>query len=224
MGWSARAGAARSGGMLTLLVAAGAVVAAGCSSSSGSARATAAPPTSAGASTTVAPSTTTTGRAPTTTTAANGASTCTASQLTGSVEGTSGAAGQFEVTVALKNTSTAACATGGYAGLQLLAASGATLQTTTLHGGALNFENIDPTSITLGPKATAWFNLGYSDIPSGSETSCPASAQLQVIPPNGTSHLTVALRIDPCDNGTLHESPLFTAGSTATETTAPPQS
>ncbi len=227
MGWSGRAGAGRSSAVVLLVALAGA--AAGCSSSSSSHRASSGPPTSAHAATTVAPpssSTTTTRQAAPTTTstaASNRSSTCTASQLTGSIEGTSGAAGQFEVTVALKNTSNGPCTTGGYAGLQLVSTSGAKLQTTALRGGTLNFENIAPTPITLGPGSTAWFNLGYSDVPSGGETSCPMSSQLQIIPPNATSHLAVALRIDPCDNGAVHESPLFAAGSTATETTAPPQ-
>ena len=211
--------------MVALLVALGGA-AAGCSSSSSSHRATSGPPTSAHAATTVTTPTTSTSRpAPTTTSTAAAptrSTTCTASQLTGSIEGTSGAAGQFEVTVALKNTSSGSCTTGGYAGLQLVSASGAKQSTTALRGGTLNFENIAPSAITLAPGSTAWFNLGYSDVPSGSETSCPMSSQLQIIPPNATSALTVALRIGPCDNGTIHESPLFTAGSTATETTAPP--
>ncbi len=142
--------------------------------------------------------------------------------LAGSVEGTSGGAGTFETTVALKNVSAASCPTGGYAGLQLVDAHGNQLPTQTLRGGTLNFEDIPVTSFVLAPGATAWFNIGYSDVPVGSQTSCAVASQLQVIPPGDVAHLAIAATIAACGSGTVHESPMFASGSPATQTTAPP--
>jgi len=73
----------------------------------------------------------------------------------------------------------------------------------------------------LAAGATAYFNVGYSDVPTGSETTCPASAQLEVTPPNDFTQLTVAFQATACNHGTLTVSPVFGAGSSETQTTAP---
>jgi hypothetical protein len=166
--------------------------------------------------------TTTTTTASTSSTAAN-STRCVSSNLTGAIAGTQGGAGTFEVTIALKNTSTTPCTTGGYPGLQLVGASGTSLPTTTVRGGPLSFERITPVSLTVPAGGTVWFNVGYSDVPTGGESSCPVAASLQVIPPNDTTHLTVTgLHAAVCNHGTLDSSPLFGPGSPGTQTTAPP--
>jgi hypothetical protein len=105
----------------------------------------------------------------------------------------------------------------------MLAASAAPLGTqTTVRGGTYGFTNFPSATVTLAAGATAYFNVGYSDVPTGSEGPCPASTQLEVTPPNDFSQLTVAFQATVCNHGTLTVSPVFGSGSPQTQTTAPP--
>ncbi len=214
-------------GRSALLVLAVLGVAAGCSSNNSS---NSRPP---GSSTTVASSTSSTTGASTTAPASSttapassttaGATRCVSSNLTGSISGSQGGAGTFEVTIALRNTATTACSSGGYPGLQLVGDTGAAIPTTTVRGGPLSFEQITPVALSVPAGGTVWFNVGYSDVPTGGEGACPTAASIQVIPPNDTTHLTVTgLHANVCNHGTLDTSPLFGPGSPGTRTTAPP--
>ena len=146
---------------------------------------------------------------------------CPAGVLSGSVAGSSGAAGTIEVTIALRNTGTATCTLGGYPGLQLLDAAGVQLPTHVVRAGSYPFTDFAPSTVTLAAGGTAYVNLGYSDVPSGSETSCPKAASLWVTPPGAYDHLTTTLALAPCAGGTVTVSPVFGPGSPATQTTAP---
>jgi hypothetical protein len=109
--------------------------------------------------------------------------------------------------------------------MEELSASGAPLATqTTVRGGGYSFTNFPAAQVTLAPGATAYFNVGYSDVPTATETTCPSPARLEVTPPNDYSQLTVGFQGDVCDHGTLTVSPVFGAGSPQTQTTAPPSS
>jgi len=192
-----------------VLVVLGLGVAAGaCSSNSSSSSSSGATTTSTGAGST------------TSTTAATTAS-CPAGSLAGSVVGQSGAAGTIEMTVELRSTATTTCVLGGFPGLQLLDASGAQLPTHVVRGGSYQFTNFAPTTVTLAPGGISYFNLGYSDVPSGAETSCAKATSMWVTPPNAYDHLTLAATLAPCASGTVTVSPVFGPGSTATQTTAP---
>jgi hypothetical protein len=139
------------------------------------------------------------------------------------VTGSQGGAGTLEVTVGLKNTSTVACTLFGYPGGLLLDAGGHPLPTTVVRGGNYRFtSSIPSTTVTLAPSASAYFNMGYSDVPSGSETVCPTSASLEITPPDDVNHVTIAAQLTVCNQGTLTVSPVFAAGSAASQTTAPP--
>jgi hypothetical protein len=173
-----------------------------------------APATSAGGQ---GSSTTTTS----TTAAPTAAKPCPAGSLAGTVVGSSGAAGTIEVTIALRNTSTAACTLAGYPGLQLLDASGAQLPTHVVRGGTYPFTGAAPSLVTMAPGGPAYVNLGYSDVPSGSATSCPEAVSMWVTPPGAYDHLTVTVTLAPCAGGTVATSPAFGPGSPATQTTAP---
>jgi hypothetical protein len=80
-----------------------------------------------------------------------------------------------------------------------------------------------PTTVTLAMGESVYFNIGYSDVPTGQETSCPTSSSVEVTPPNAYDHLVLAVRMAPCGGGTLVVSPVFPSpGSTSdTATTAP---
>ncbi len=189
--------------VLGVLAAAGAG-AAGCSSSSS------APSTTRPVTTTTVPRTTTsTTSGSTTTTRASGPTSCRAADLAGTESGGSGAAGTIETSVTLRNTSSSTCVLGGYPGLLLIGSGGAALPTNVVRKGTYPFTSQAPTLVTLAPGQSGHVNIGYSDVPHGTETTCPTATALQVIPPNATDHLTVAMTLAPCDGGTLVTSPVL---------------
>ncbi|HXQ60756.1 MAG TPA: DUF4232 domain-containing protein [Acidimicrobiales bacterium] len=195
---------------------AGVAALAGCSSTKPSAS----PPT--GATTTTggtAPATTTTAPGATTTTAPSG---CPGSAFALTVVGSQGAAGTFEYSFGLRNTTSGPCALTGYPDIQLLGAGGTKLTTHTVDGGGQSFTAFAPGPVNLTPGATGYFNMGFSDVPTGSETSCPTATALQATPPGTSTPLQVSGQFTVCDGGTVHVSPVFGPGSPETQTTAPP--
>jgi hypothetical protein len=196
--------------VITTIVVAGAVVLGGCSSNKQAATSTSAPTT-----TTSSPASTTT---PTTSTTVPG---CTGANYTVKVLGTEGAAGTNEVTFGLRNTASATCTLFGYPGIQLVGAGGADIATDEVEGGSESFTDFARTNVSVGPAATVYFNIGYSDVTTGTESSCPTTTAVQVIPPNTTTPLTVDGQFNVCNAGTVDVSPVFGAGSPETETTAP---
>jgi hypothetical protein len=206
----------RSGFVLVLAMVAGCALSA-CSSPS-----TTTTTTSASTSTSrAAPTTSSTSSSSTSSTSA-GPARCVTAALSGSVAGSSGAAGTIETTVALKSTASTMCILGGYPGLLLLGSTGAALPTTVVRKGNYSFTSMAPTTVTLAPGQSTYFNIGYSDVPVGSETSCPSSASLEVTPPNATDHLVIAATMAPCGGGTMVVSPVFASTGSDSQTTAPP--
>ncbi len=142
--------------------------------------------------------------------------------MVGSIVGSSGAAGTIEITVALRSTSATTCVLGGYPGLQLLGAGGVALPTNVIRKGAYGFTAMAPTTVHLATGQSADFNIGYSDVTVGTETSCPTATALEVTPPGAFDHLSIAASLAPCGQGTLVVSPVFPAAQSTTESTAPP--
>ncbi|HEX3981844.1 MAG TPA: DUF4232 domain-containing protein [Acidimicrobiales bacterium] len=127
----------------------------------------------------------------------------------------------METTVALKSTAPTPCVLGGYPGLQLLSSSGASLPTNVVRKGSYGFTAMSPTTVILAPGQSAYFNIGYSDVPVGTETTCPTSTSVQVTPPNAYDHLVVTAAMSPCGGGTMVVSPVFAATGANSQTTAP---
>ncbi len=170
------------------------------------------------APTTTSGPTTTTSEAPTTSTSP---AVCEAAQLRIAQSGVNGAAGTIERTFSLVNAGPAPCTLDGYPGLLLLGHGPAVQPTNVVRGGGLTFENIPPSAVELAPGATAYFNIGYSDV----TAPCSTATAVAVIPPATSTHLAVSVApsILACDNGTLHVSAVFgSTDRTATQTTAPP--
>ncbi len=179
--------------------------------------------------TTAATSTaTTTGTAPATTTGATGTATqtgtqtgnsggaavgggtsnqCTAADLSLSYLGGQGATGHGELGFALKNTGSSACATGGYPGIQFLAADGSALSTTPQHTTDDFFGHLPLAPLTLQPGQTASFRLGVSH-GGGSSAACSTADALQVIAPNDTATMKVQIPNGASECGTTTVSPL----------------
>lgn len=209
----------RNGGLVAALVVGGCLLGACSSNSSSSTTTTAAASTSTSISTLHSSTTVTSSTAPPTTSA--GLAQCSTSALSGAIAGSSGAAGTIETTVSLKSTAGSSCTLGGYPGLQLLSATGAPLPTSVVRKGSYSFTAMAPTTVTIAPGQSVYFNIGYSDVPEGSETSCPTSGALEVTPPNATDHLSIEAKLAPCGGGTMAVSPVFLAAGANTQTTAP---
>jgi len=133
---------------------------------------------------------------------------CRSGQLTLSITGTNGGAGTLEVVFAFRNTGPTACTLYGYPGAQLLSTTGAQLPTTVQRGGTALFTAGRPTLVTLAVGGSAAFNLGYSDVPSGSATSCPIASKLEVTPPNAYRFLVISATLEAC-RGLLTVSPVY---------------
>lgn len=210
--------------LLMTVLAPGSILLAACSSGSSSPTSTGSANTTAGSSTSTpasstAPASTIPGS---TTTAVAGSTSCAAAALSGTIAGSSGAAGTIETTVGLRNTGATACTLGGYPGLLLLDAAGTALPTTVVRKGSYSFTAMSPTTVSVSPDASVYFNIGYSDVPVGSETSCPSSATVEITPPNAFDHLEVAATLSPCGGGSMTVSPVFSATGANSQTTAPP--
>jgi hypothetical protein len=179
--------------------------------------------TSTAKSATTTPSTTPTTAAttPGSTTPSSGTTTCMVSNLVLSQSGSGGGAGTLEVTYALRNSGSTTCTLYGYPGAQMFDSSGSPIKTTVVPGGNYPFTNFTPALVSLAAGASGYFNLGYTDVPSGGETSCPTASNLKVIPPNDYTQLTVAFHNVVCNDGTLTLSPVFSSTSPHTSTTAP---
>ncbi len=110
----------------------------------------------------------------------------------------------------------------GYPGELMLAADGSPIETVVKPGGDLSFLEISVETVQIAAGSSAYFNLGYSEVPAGSETTCPKSSSLEITPPNDTQQVVVPISIEACQGGLLSVSPVFGSSSPATATTAPP--
>jgi Protein of unknown function (DUF4232) len=160
------------------------------------------------------PTTTSTTGASTTSTSSATLATCMPSQLKITPQTGSGAAGTIQQTILLQNTSTTACTLAGYPGMLMLTSNGSSLPTNVVRGGAtFGVNNVPanaaPSTQRLNPQDVAAFVMSYSDVPSGTETSCPMSSQVEITPPNDTGFAVVNLQIAPCSAGTIHVSPVY---------------
>jgi hypothetical protein len=193
----------------------GGVVAAACSSSpsshssgSGSGSGTTATTVHRTTTTTAAPPPTTAG---TTTTA--GVAACT--QVSATPGQIQGAAGTIIGTVTLSEVGAATCTIDGYPSLTRFNASGGVVTTTLVHGLTVNQSG--PASqpaalVTLTPTQQAEFTFQYSDVVTGSETSCAVSSSVSVTTPGATrASAPVTLTISACNNGTVEVSPVYLA-------------
>ncbi len=189
------------------MTACGGLIAAACSSGT--------PSTTTTTSTSVHRTTTTTGVPPTTasTTTTTGIAPCT--QVSATPGQTQGAAGTIIGTVTLAAVGTGSCTTEGYPSLTRYNSSGAVVPTTVVQGLTTHIAgppSQPPALVTLSAGQKAEFTFQYSDVVTGSETSCAVSSTLSVTTPGATSPSSpVPLTISACNNGTVDVSPIYTA-------------
>jgi hypothetical protein len=187
------------------------IIAAACSSSPG---------THTGTGTTAPhrhhPATTsTTAVAPTTasSTTTTGIGPC--AQVTATPGQTQGAAGTIVGTITLAEVGTGTCTMIGYPALSRFTSTGATVPTAVVHGLTINLSGPPaqpPALVTLTATQQAEFTFQYSDVVTGSETSCVTSATLSVTPPGATTaSAPVPLVVSACNSGTINVSPVYAA-------------
>ena len=87
----------------------------------------------------------------------------------------------------------APCPHDGYPGVQLLDAVGQRAPHPCGERRATSNSPTSPPPRCARPGATAYFNLAYSDVPTGAETTCPTAAQIEVTPPHAVDHDVVAV-------------------------------
>ncbi|MFN2452384.1 MAG: DUF4232 domain-containing protein [Candidatus Dormibacteria bacterium] len=112
-----------------------------------------------------------------------------------------GATGHSFRSAALRNTAGGTCTVYGYVGMLLLDAAGRPLPTVVQRGGGM-LGTPPPALVALRPMAIAYFEMEYSNMQSG-PSPCPTSAQVEVTPPDETTHLLVDLPLAPCADGRL---------------------
>ncbi len=168
--------------------------------------------------TTVHHTTTTTVAVPTTasTTSTTGIAPC--AQVSATPGQTQGAAGTIIGTVTLAEVgSSVPCTTEGYPSLTRYNSSGAVVPTTVVDGLTVNLSGppSQPAAVvTLSSTQKAAFTFQYSDVVTGSETSCAVSSTLSVSTPGATRPSPpVPLSISACNNGTVDVSPIYAATS-----------
>ncbi|GGQ10143.1 DUF4232 domain-containing protein [Streptosporangium pseudovulgare] len=110
-------------------------------------------------------------------------------------------AGQRYAPLVLTNRSTRTCWVYGFPGLVTLDRNGDALRTRPRR------ENVRPQRVTLRPGASAHFRMHWTEVPSGRETTCPASARLMVIPPDETAYLTTPFSARVCGDGRIDLTP-----------------
>lgn len=129
-----------------------------------------------------------------------------------------GAAGTITASVTLTKTTPGWCSMKGWPVLTLQDKTGAVLHSSTVDTSTnppVQYQAPAaaqaPALLTLLQGSNASFSLAYSDVPTGSETSCPAAVTMSVqIAVGGTTvGVTPQYPLEPCDNGQIYASPFY---------------
>jgi hypothetical protein len=170
---------------------------AGCGSSGGtgattSSTATGNPGTSTGGGSSTSSTAQASSSTPLTSTAPSGPPPCRAAGMSLSFLGQQGATGHGELGFALRNTTARRCHTIGYPGVLFLSRSGAALPTIPTHTTHDFFGTAAIASLVVAPHARVSFRLGVTHGITSS-VGCTTAYALQVIPPNDTASLRIAI-------------------------------
>ena len=132
---------------------------------------------------------------------------CASSLLRAKLGGTQGAAGTIAFSVVFTNVSRNNCSLGGYPALQMWNAK-VKVPTRVKHGG-LPFLTKPARSFVVKPGGRATVLLAYSDVPHGSEKTCPRATALALRPAGAVQGVRAKVTLSPCNRGLLYESPLL---------------
>ncbi len=141
---------------------------------------------------------------------------CHTGGLTVASEGSQGALGTIVATLRVTNTGLAPCSLYGFVGMQMLDAGGVPLPTRVVRNGGFFSTQAGPSRFVLQPRGSGTFQMAWSDVPHGNETTCPQAAGLELTPPDEFDHLLVPianLYLAPCGAGELDITPIRAAGA-----------
>ncbi|MER5319459.1 DUF4232 domain-containing protein [Streptosporangium roseum] len=127
---------------------------------------------------------------------------CRTGALAARVGAVDAGAGQRYAPLVVTNRSARACWVYGFVGLIMIDRNGDALRTRTRR------ESVQPRRVTLRPGAGAHARIHWTEVRSGRETRCPASAQLMIIPPDEVAHLEIPFTATVCDDGRLDITPM----------------
>lgn len=155
----------------------------------------------------------------TTTGSTTGLTTCRGSDFRGSFNQGEGAAGTIFASITLTKITSGSCTIKGWPILALQDRLGALLPSSTIDLPSVNNPvqfhdaraNLPPSLVSLKSGSTTTFSLSYSDVPTGTETSCPAAQTVSVgLTKNGsTVAVTAQYPPAPCDHGLVYVSPFY---------------
>ena len=129
-----------------------------------------------------------------------------------------GAAGTISSSITLTKTTTGNCTLNGWPLLILQDKTGSVLKSTLVDvstNGPIQFPdtraNEAPKDVNLSQNSTASFSFAYSDVPVGSQKTCPVAYVIGVQIQKGGSVASVnsTYGIGPCNNGQLWVSPFY---------------
>jgi hypothetical protein len=129
-----------------------------------------------------------------------------------------GAAGTITASVTLTKATPGWCSMKGWPILTLQDKSGAVLRSSTVDTSTnppVQYQapaaSQAPALLTLLQGSKASFSLAYSDVPTGSETSCPAAVTMsvQIVAGGTTVTVTPQYPLQPCNNGQIYASPFY---------------
>lgn len=151
-----------------------------------------APPATTPAQSTPSLSTTTTSAATPAASPGTGSTRCRAADLTGSFLGGQAATGHGLLGFELHNVSHHTCVALGYPGVLFLSQAGQALPTIPTHTRQDFFGPLDNHPLAVAPGTSVSFRLGVTH-GAASSTGCTTAYALQVIPPNDTATLRIAI-------------------------------
>jgi hypothetical protein len=117
-----------------------------------------------------------------------------------------GALGTIRLRFVFTNTSSATCKLFGFPGMQMLNKNHKPIHTVVTRGTGHGVPPEPENNVVMTPGQHGSFYAGYSDVPTGTQ-KCPASAFVEVTPPNLFKHFTLKLSITPC-GGRITVSPV----------------
>ncbi|MBO3746752.1 DUF4232 domain-containing protein [Streptosporangiaceae bacterium NEAU-GS5] len=127
---------------------------------------------------------------------------CHTGALKAKVGGQDAGAGQRYAQLILTNKSSRSCWLYGFPGLIMFDSHGDALRTRPRR------EAVTPHKVVLKPGKSAHARLHWGVIQTGSETTCPTSARLMIIPPDEVNaHLEIPFVATACDAGRIDMRP-----------------
>jgi hypothetical protein len=116
-----------------------------------------------------------------------------------------GGLGHGGLVLRLTNRSARPCLIGGYVGLLRLDVHGRPVQTVVHRGSGYLFHSAQPHNIILAPGHSVFAGVEWLNGPVDNEpASCStAGHDLEVTPPNETTHVTIYAPTSACDSGRL---------------------